>query len=34
MVGEMVKNSVGQGCIFHAIIPAYCTFQWKFYKLS
>ena len=26
MVAEMVKNRVGQGCIFHVIIPAYHTF--------
>ena len=26
MVGGMVKNSVGQGRIFHVIIPALCTF--------
>ena len=25
MVGEMVKNRVEQGCIFHAIIPAHYT---------
>ena len=23
MVGEMVKNRVGQACIFHIIIPAH-----------
>ena len=26
MVGEMVKNRVGQGCLFHVIIPAHSTF--------
>ena len=26
MVGEMVKNRVGQSCIFHVIIPAHHTF--------
>ena len=26
VVGEIVKNRVGQGCIFHATIPAHHTF--------
>ena len=27
MVGELVKNSIGQGCcLFHVIIPTYYTF--------
>ena len=26
MVGEMVKNRVGQGCLFHVIIPSCSTF--------
>ena len=26
MVAEMVKNRVGQGCIFYVIIPAHYTF--------
>ena len=26
MVGKMLTNRVGQGCIFHVIIPAYYTF--------
>ena len=26
MVGEIVKNRVGQSCIFHVIIPAHHTF--------
>ena len=26
VVGEIVKNRVGQGCIFYAIIPAHHTF--------
>ena len=25
-----LKNRVGQGCIFHIIIPAHYTFYWKF----
>ena len=34
MVGEMVKDRVGQGCIFHIIIPAHYTSHQKFYYLS
>ena len=30
MVGEMVKNRVGQGCIFHVIIPGHHTFSENF----
>ena len=26
MVGEMVKNRFGQGCLFHVIIPSHSTF--------
>ena len=25
MVGETVKNRVGQGCLFHLIIPTHST---------
>ena len=31
MVGEMVKDRVGQGCIFHITIPAHYTSHQKFY---
>ena len=31
VVGEIVKSRVGQGCIFHVIIPAHHTFLGKFY---
>ena len=34
MLGEMVKNSVGQGFLFHAIIPTHNTFCWKYYELN
>ena len=34
MVGEMVKDRIGQGCIFHIIIPAHYTSHQKFYYLS
>ena len=27
MVGDMVKNRVGKGCLFHVTIPAHSTFQ-------
>ena len=26
MAGKMVKNRVGEGCIFHVIVPAHHTF--------
>ena len=34
ILGGMVKNGVGQGFIFHAVISARYTFWLKFYYVS